>query len=120
MFKPSLTLIAFAVAAQLAGSAGAVEQDHHHHHHHAFAKDVEAFHAVLAPLWHAQPGAERARNTCAQVGQMEKLAGDIRSGDAKPLRTTLAALRKQCRTKPADIDPAFAEVHEAFHRLIEH
>lgn len=102
----------------LIGSALAAEQSEHHHHH-ALAQDIDAFHAVLAPLWHARPGKERSRNTCAQVGELETLAGNIRSADAKPLLGSIAVLKKQCQASPGKIDTAFSDVHEAFHRLIE-
>lgn len=113
---PKLT--ALLVAAQLAGSAIAAAP-HDDHHHHAFAKDVDAFHAVLAPLWHARPGKERSRNTCAKTKELASLAGDIRSADAKPLLASIASLDQQCRKAPANIDGAFHDVHEAFHRLAE-
>lgn len=116
--KSSFTIALFA-AALLSGGAFAAEPPGHHAHHHAFAPDVDAFHAVLAPLWHARPGKERSRNTCAQVGQLETLAGNIRSADAKPLLGSIAVLKKQCRTAPGNIDAAFFDVHEAFHRLID-
>lgn len=87
-------------------------------HMHSFAKDVDAFHAALAPLWHAPAGKERAQNVCAQANKLESLATDIRSGDAKPLRASITTLKAQCQTNPADIDTAFSQVHEAFHHLV--
>lgn len=118
MSTKRLPLIALFAATLLTGGAVAAEPPEHHHHH-AFAQDVDAFHAVLAPLWHAKPGKERSRNTCAKVGELETLAGNIRSADAKPLLGSIAVLKKQCQTSPGKIDAAFSEVHEAFHRLIE-
>lgn len=88
-------------------------------HHHQFAADVDAFHSVLAPVWHARPGKERSRNACAKTGQMEALAKDIRSADASPLQASVAALKATCRATPANIDAALFDVHEAFHRLTE-
>lgn len=110
--------IALFVATLLTGTVFAAEPPGHHAHH-AFAQDVDAFHAELAPLWHARPGKERSRNTCAKVGALEALAGNIRSADAKPLLGTITVLKKQCRTSPGNIDAAFSDVHDAFHRLIE-
>ncbi|OGS92622.1 MAG: hypothetical protein A2Z95_07260 [Gallionellales bacterium GWA2_60_18] len=86
-------------------------------HMHSFAKDVDAFHAALAPLWHAPAGKERAQNVCAQAPRLESLAREVHSGDAKPLLSSITALQAQCRTNPADIDAAFSQVHEAFHHL---
>ena len=106
------------VATLLAGSAGAADQ--HEEHTHNLAKDVDAFHAALAPLWHAPAGNERSRQVCAQAPKLESLAQAIRSGDSKPLLASLVALKAQCQANPADIDSVFSAVHEAFHRLAEH
>jgi len=106
------------IATLLAATASA--EDRHDEHAHGFARDVDAFHAVLAPLWHAPAGQERTRNVCAQVPQLEQKAKAIRSANAKPLLTAIADLKAQCRSTPAAIDAAFAPVHEAFHRLVEH
>lgn len=110
-------LLAATFAALLASSA--VAADRHEEHRHAFAKDVDAFHAALAPLWHARPGPERARNVCAQARQLAGLAAEIRSGDAKILVASVAALQQRCQANPADIDTVFADVHQAFHHLAE-
>lgn len=91
-----------------------------HHHHHQFAADIDAFHAVLAPVWHAKPGAARSQDACAKAGRMASLAADIRSTDAAALRTSIAALQETCAGKPAEVDGALYEVHEEFHRLIDH
>ena len=117
--KSTSPILALAVSL-LVGSAFA--QDHHegHMHHHQFPQDVDAFHSVLAPIWHAQPGKERSRNACAKANEMEKLAKDIRSGDASPLVAAVGSLKKSCRGKQGDVDTALTQVHEAFHRLIEH
>lgn len=90
-----------------------------HRHHHQFAADIDAFHAVLAPVWHARPGKDRSRNACAKAGQMEVLAKDIRSTDAAELLTSIAALKKTCKGSLAGVDGALHDVHEAFHHLID-
>ena len=90
-----------------------------HQHHHDFPKDVDAFHAVLAPIWHARPGKERSRNACAKAADMEQLAKGIQSSDATPLVAAIGALQSKCKGKLADVDAAFFDVHEAFHRLID-
>jgi type IV secretory pathway TrbL component len=105
-------------ATLLAGSAGAEGQHEGHAHH--LAKEVDAFHAALAPLWHAPAGRERSRQVCAQAPKLASLAQAIRSGDSKPLLASLVALKAQCQANPADIDGVFSDVHEAFHRLAEH
>ena len=69
MMKNFLKLLGALSAATSLGAA--IADDHHHHH---LAKDVDAFHAVLAPLWHARPGPERLPNACAKVDEMTRLA----------------------------------------------
>lgn len=106
------------MAANLIGGAIAAEP-HEHKHHHQFPKDVEAFHGVLAPVWHAAPGKARNRNACGKAGRLERLAKEIRSTDASALQADVAALQKNCRERKGDVEGALFEVHEAFHRLIE-
>jgi hypothetical protein len=105
-----------ALAAALPPSTALAQE---HHHHHQFAADIDAFHAVLAPVWHANPGKARSQNACAKAGKMETLAADIRSTDASALRTSIATLKGKCKSKQADVDGALHDVHEEFHRLIE-
>ena len=111
-------LIVAIVAVLFAGSAIGEEKGEKHKHN--FAKDVDALHAVLAPLWHARPGKERSQNVCAQAHKLESLAKEIHSGDAKALLVSIAALKAQCQASPSDIDAAFSQVHDAFHHLAEH
>jgi hypothetical protein len=110
--------VALIVAALLIGGS-ALAEDKRERHPHAFAKDVDALHAALAPLWHAQPGKERARNVCAQVERLDGLAREIRSGDARAMLASIEGLKAQCLASPAEIDAAFAKVHDAFHDLAE-
>jgi hypothetical protein len=109
-------MLVAAVAAMATGSALAEEP---HHQHHKLAQDVDAFHAVLAPVWHARPGPERLQNACAKVDDMARLAGDIRSTDAAQLVAAIASLRTSCQGKQGNVDGALNDVHEAFHRLID-
>jgi hypothetical protein len=118
MQKIHASVFVVIVAAQLAGSAIAEDQPEKHTHE-TFAKDVDALHAVLAPLWHAQPGNERSEEVCAKANKLQSLAGDIRTGDTKALLLAIAALEKQCQISQTDIDAALFDVHEAFHRLAE-
>lgn len=98
------------------GLGAAIADDHHHHH---LAKDVDAFHAVLAPLWHARPGPERLPNACAKVDDMTRLASEIRSTNASKLAVTITSMKAACQGKPGDVDGAFYDVHEAFHQLLD-
>lgn len=115
MLKKQTKLIVATMAVLLAGAAGAAEK-----HRHSFAKDVDALHEVLAPLWHAPKGRERVQNVCAQAGKLESLSKEIHSGDTRALLASIADLKAQCTTNPSDIDAAFSQVHDAFHHLAEH
>lgn len=105
--------------AVLASLGGGVQADEPGHRHHRFAKDVDAFHAVLAPVWHARPGPERTYNACARAGDMARLARAIRSAEAAPLAASVSALQATCDGNNGEVDAALHDVHEAFHRLIE-
>lgn len=91
-----------------------------HHHSHRFSKDVDAFHAVLAPIWHAPQGNERLQSACAKAGEMEGLAKGIRSTDASRLMRSVVTLKTKCQGDPAAVELALGNVHDAFHQLIEH
>lgn len=117
MQEKNLRFVVVVAAALVVGHVGA--QEPHDRHSHQFAKDIDAFHAVLAPLWHSRPGAERSRNVCAKAGQMETLSKEIRSADAGKLSASSVALKKRCQASPNDIDGALFDVHEAFHHLAE-
>ncbi|MFZ5843887.1 MAG: hypothetical protein ACOY3E_13435 [Pseudomonadota bacterium] len=95
---------------------GAVHADGQHKHH--FAKDVEAFHRVLSPLWHAPASPERSANTCKAAPELIKLAGAIRSADASALKAKAELLQKQCANAPTNIETEFSALHDAFHALI--
>ena len=86
---------------------------------HQFAKDIEAFHAILAPVWHARPGPERLPNACAKVDELARLASDIRSTDASKLVASIASMKTACQSRQSDVDGAFYDVHEAFHHLLD-
>lgn len=106
------------VVAMAVGIGAAVADEHGHMHQH-FAPDVDAFHSLLAPIWHARPGKTRTRDACAKAGEMAKSAGEIRSTDASALVASIGRLQTACKGKPAGIDGAFHDVHEAFHQLID-
>lgn len=120
MKKKSLSLILPFIAMILTTPVSADPGHEQHAHHHHFNQDVESFHAVLAPLWHSRPGKERTVNVCAKANQLETLAKDIHSADAKPMLAKLAILKQKCKTNRNDVDAAFFDVHEAFHQLIDH
>lgn len=108
--------ILLVVATFLGGSALA---DEHGHMHHKFPKDIDAFHAVLAPVWHARPGPERTQDACAKAGEMARLANEIRSTDASQLVASISGLKSKCGSYKGEVDVALYDVHEAFHHLID-
>jgi hypothetical protein len=112
-----LTRTIFVIA--MAVGVGVALADEHGHAHPHFAPDVDAFHSLLAPIWHARPGKARTKDACAKAGEMAKSAGEIRSADATALVASIGRLQSACKGKPAGIDAAFYDVHEAFHQLIE-
>ena len=116
MSKSFAPLLLTATTALWFGTATA---DEHGHAHPSFAPDVDAFHSVLAPIWHARPGKARLRDACAQADEMGKRAGAIRSADASALIAAVTRLQVTCKSQPAGIDSAFFDVHEAFHGLID-
>lgn len=87
---------------------------------HASAKDVDAFHLVLSPLWHAPKGKERTTNICAKTSVLENLAKGIQSTDSKKLQASIAVLKEKCQTSPPDVDTVFSSVHDEFHHIEKH
>ena len=117
MTRTQKQLIVAIMAASMIG--GAIAAEPQGHRHHQFPKDIDAFHSVLAPVWHAAPGKARNRNACNKAGQMERLSKDIGSTDASALQASVANLKKQCQTSKGDVEGALFDVHEEFHHLIE-
>lgn len=107
----------------------------HEEHHPPMPPTVHAYHEVLRPLWHSDPGAERDARTCAQAGELVTRADAIvaagvpaerqASADAwRTAATTLAqrsrALQSTCAATPrGDVSASLASVHGGFHELIE-
>ncbi|TXG93025.1 MAG: hypothetical protein E6R10_04585 [Rhodocyclaceae bacterium] len=113
-------LIAALLAAGAIGSTCAAEPNNEAgHHHHHFAGDVEAFHSVLAPIWHAPRGQARNRSACRQAGRMAELAQAIHSVDPGKLQASLVGLKDRCRAGKGGIEAALSDVHDEFHHLIE-
>src|SRR5574343_1551318 len=105
-------LIAVAAAGLGAAGPGVAAADEHGHGHPRFAADVDAFHALLAPIWHARPGKARSRDACAKATEMARRAGEIRSADAAGLQASLSRLKATCQAAPDKVDAAFFDVHE--------
>lgn len=95
--------------------------------------ELQKFHAVLAPRWHAQHGPERIADTCGAIGELRAAADAVVAAPApagrdaaawsaggKQLAEAVAALDATCQAHDAaGFEPAFAQVHERFHGLLE-
>jgi hypothetical protein len=116
--KITCTSLSFALLL-LSGSAGS-EEHSKYKEEHVSAKDVDAFHSVLSPLWHAPKGKERAANICAKTSELENLAKGIQSTDAKKLQAAILVLKEKCQTSAPDVDAVFSRVHDEFHHIEKH
>ena len=97
------------------------------------APEIQAFHATLAPRWHAERGPARMTDTCAAVPTLRGQADAI--GKAAPLKGAsatewterarqlggaVAALGQTCQAKDATgFETAFGELHQRFHAVLE-
>lgn len=91
--------------------ASAEEHDHH------FVADIQSFHDVLSPLWHADVSSKRQADTCAAIPQMRAAAQKMTYAAAPDLVESLNNLQKFCRADPKTFNASFHLVHEAFHRV---
>lgn len=102
-------------------------------HEHNFPAEVTAFHDVLSPNWHAEPGDERTEATCRAIGDMRARAVAITaaaapagvdatawSEAASGLVSSVDALGVACNAKGRpDFDATFTALHDQFHVLVE-
>ena len=109
----------FITVSTLLWACAAMAQNHGHSHH-AFAKDIDTFHSLLAPIWHSASGQARSQTACAKSTELAQAAAGIQSADAKRLVAGVANLKSQCSSNPVGVHAALHEVHEAFHALIDH
>ena len=99
----------------------------------AMPPELQKFHAVLAPRWHAQRGPERTADTCGAIAEFRAEAEALVAAPApagrdaaawsaggKQLAEAVAALDATCQARDAaGFEPAFAQVHDRFHGLLE-
>lgn len=103
-------------------------------HSHDFPGAVTAFHDVMAPKWHAEPGPQRQTDTCGAIAGFKDAAAKIGS-DPVPekaaaqegswhnavadLNIAIGGLEAACAADGrAGFADAFHQLHEAFHRLV--
>lgn len=101
-----------------------------HHAHGDKGSTVEAFHDVLAPLWHAPESDKRTADACAAAASMRTLSQRLVSEAApagatpgyaaatKALDASVVAFRQACAVK-AGTSSAFSALHHAFHGVAE-
>jgi hypothetical protein len=101
-------------------------------HHPPMSAEMTAFHDVLKPRWHAEPGAQRTKDTCDAVPQFQTDAdavaksvppqsthADAWTASTRALVAAVADLDTACKSNDAaKFDAAFGKVHEAFHSLM--
>jgi hypothetical protein len=99
----------------------------------AMPPELQKFHAVLAPRWHASRGPERIADTCGAIAELRADADALAaapvpagrdaaawSAGGKQLAEAVAGLDAACQAHDAaGFEPAFARVHERFHGLLE-
>lgn len=99
----------------------------------AMPPELQKFHAALAPRWHAKHGPERTADTCGAIAELRADADAIIAAPApagrdavawsaggKQLAEAVAGLDATCQAHDAaGFEPAFAQVHERFHGLLE-
>lgn len=99
----------------------------------AMPPELQKFHAVLAPRWHAGRGPERIADTCGAIAELRADADELAAAPApagrdaaawsssgKQLAEAVAGLEAACQVHDAaGFEPAFAQVHDRFHGLLE-
>ncbi|MFO0647910.1 MAG: hypothetical protein U0326_16850 [Polyangiales bacterium] len=96
---------------------------------------IAAFHEVIRPVWHAEPGAARDANACAQSATLRQRADAIVAAPApeaaradapgwqaatSTLQQSSVALVTACEATPrAEVTERLTSLHTAFHALME-
>jgi hypothetical protein len=121
-----------------ASSGGEAEHHHHgeghggHHEHAELPPSVSAFHDVLAPAFHADPGPGRAQAACDAHETFDTRAAAVRD-DAAPegadadayahaaagLVAASAELTRVCGEGTDGAEAALDSLHDAFHAVVE-
>jgi hypothetical protein len=103
------------------------------HEHGDLGASLNAFHEVLAPLWHATKGDARTGSTCDAASDLHERALAVDSGgppanaadpdgykaNAKALVVAVDDLGTECqKSGRPDFDAKFSKVHDAFHAVM--
>lgn len=101
--------------------------------HAGMSPEMTRFHELLRPLWHADKGPARMKNTCDAVPQLrtesdaigkatppEPANADTWTAGTRALVANVSELTTACKgTDNAAFETAFGKVHDAFHALME-
>jgi hypothetical protein len=112
-----------------AGEAGEGQADHHHE----LTPELDAFHELLAPLWHADKGEARRSKTCSSMPDFKTKAAAVKgaaapasvdaaawTGAGGELEAAVSGLETACAGADlAAFEPAFEAVHTKFHGAME-
>jgi hypothetical protein len=97
-----------------------------HGEHGKLSPELDAFHEILAPRWHADPGPQRTKDTRAAAVKSAAMPAGAEaaawSEAGARLETSVVALEVECTAGGADqakFDAAFSAVHDAFHHAME-
>ena len=86
--------------------------------HPQLPPDLAAFHDALAPVWHHDPGEERAHDACDAAQTYIQLSANVQNGE--DLRTATRHLAAVCGSaETSAIEEALSGVHQAFHDVME-
>jgi hypothetical protein len=104
----------------------------HDKEHAKLTPELNAFHDVLAPRWHADPGEARVTDTCAAQPEMLTKSQAVEAAAppadvdaavwtdaAHKLTAVVEALGQTCAGDRTAFDAAFSSVHDGFHYLME-
>lgn len=109
-------------------------EGHGHPAHSAFPAEVAAFHDVLRPVWHSEPGAGRDARACTEAATLRTRAAAVGAAAAPAnardaaawstrtgqLTAAAEALVQGCGATPrGDVAGQLEALHTAFHALVE-
>lgn len=100
--------------------------------HPSMPPELVALHDVLAPVWHAEPGATRAELACAEASRLDEESRAVAaaappegvdpsawSAAAERLSAGSAALVSECGAAGTEVETRLSELHDAFHALLD-
>jgi hypothetical protein len=111
---------------------GAGGEDHHSEGHPRIPGNLTALHDVLAPTWHAEPGATRAGMGCTNAARLDEESRAVASSPAPAgvdaaawgtaaaqLTAASAALVAECGASGPEVEARLSTLHDAFHALLD-